>query len=123
MSGSPSRGPDLAAVLAMCAELPSAVLGNPFGEEVDVFTVRGKMFAMVDLVHSPNRITLKAVPEHAEHLVATHAAITPGYHMNKRHWITIALGGGLDAQTVEDLIGNSYDRVIAAMPKSRRPVA
>ena len=123
MSGSPSPGPDLAAVLRMCGELPSAELTNPFGDVVDVFKVRGRMFAMVDLVGSPPRVTLKAVPGHAEHLVATHPEITPGYHMNKRHWITITLGGALDDQAVEDLIGNSYDRVIAALPKSRRPLA
>nr|BFF12970.1 hypothetical protein GCM10025699_42730 [Microbacterium flavescens] len=43
--------------------------------------------------------------------------------MNKRHWITLDLAGDLPDRTVEDLVGNSYDCVIAAMPATRRPLA
>ncbi|WIM73486.1 MmcQ/YjbR family DNA-binding protein [Corynebacterium suedekumii] len=37
-------------------------------------------------------VTLKADPFEAEMLRHTHAWITPGWHMNKRHWISVADG-------------------------------
>jgi predicted DNA-binding protein (MmcQ/YjbR family) len=48
-------------------------------------------------------------------------AIAPGYHLNKRHWNTITLDGSLPDQMVADLLGDSYDLVVAPLPKARRP--
>ncbi|WP_314102235.1 MmcQ/YjbR family DNA-binding protein [uncultured Frigoribacterium sp.] len=110
-------------VQAICAEQPSAELTFPFGLEIAVYKVRGKIFALVPVDTDQPSVSLKAVPEHAEQLRAEHPEITPGWHLNKRHWITLDLSGDLPATMVEDLVGNSYDRVIARMPKSRRPLA
>jgi predicted DNA-binding protein (MmcQ/YjbR family) len=110
-------------VQAICAEQPSAELTFPFGLEIAVYKVRGKIFALVPVDAETPSVSLKAVPEHAEQLRAEHAEITPGWHLNKRHWITLDLSGDLPATMVEDLVGNSYDRVIAGMPRSRRPLA
>ncbi|GAA0965248.1 DNA-binding protein [Frigoribacterium faeni] len=116
-----------------CRDLPSAEVTHPFGPETSVYKVRGRMFAMfptgmtaVDpgpLGVGRLWVNLKAVPEHAAALVAQHPEVSPGWHMNKRHWITLDLAGDLPDRTVEDLVGNSYDCVIAAMPATRRPLA
>jgi predicted DNA-binding protein (MmcQ/YjbR family) len=47
--------------------------------------------------------------------------VTPGYHLNKRHWNTITLDGSLPDEMVTDLLGDSYDLVVASLPKARRP--
>jgi predicted DNA-binding protein (MmcQ/YjbR family) len=104
-----------------CLALPGAVEEFPFGDEVSVFKVAGKMFALCDLDAQPLQLSVKCDPELAVQLRAAHAAIAPGYHLNKRHWNTITLDGTLPDQMVADLLGDSYDLVVASLPKARRP--
>jgi predicted DNA-binding protein (MmcQ/YjbR family) len=99
------------AVQDACARQDGAELTYPFGEQTAVYKVAGKIFAVVGLEHTPTRITLKCDPEHGELLRADHAAIAPGYHMNKRHWITVTLDGSLAQTMVEELIEDSFDLV------------
>ena len=95
----------------MCLGLPGAVEEPPF------FKVTGKVFAIAPLDgEAPLRIGLKCDPELASALRATHPAITPGYH-NTRHWNTVLLDGSLDADVVRDLLEDSYDLVVSALPK------
>ena len=65
----------------------------------------------------PLRISLKCEPGLAEQLRASHAAITPGYHLNKRHWNTVVLDGSLPDAMVRDMIEDSYDLIVAKLPK------
>jgi predicted DNA-binding protein (MmcQ/YjbR family) len=109
--------------LEACGGLPSAELTHPFGFETAVYKVRGKVFAILPLDAERPSITLKSAPADAASLVQEHAAIIPGYHMNKRHWITVALDDDLPDGLVEELIEESYRLVIMTLPKARRPVA
>jgi len=106
---------------AQCLALPGAVEDFPFGDEVSVFKVGGKMFALCALDGKPLQLSVKCEPELAAQLRATYPAITPGYHLNKRHWNTITLDGSLPDQMVNDLLADSYDLVVASLPKARRP--
>ena len=106
---------------AQCLALPGAVEDFPFGDEVSVFKVGGKMFALCHLDGEPLQLSVKCEPELAVPLRATYPAIAPGYHLNKRHWNTITLDGSLPDQMVTDLLGDSYDLVAASLPKARRP--
>jgi predicted DNA-binding protein (MmcQ/YjbR family) len=106
---------------ALCLALPGAREEFPFGDEVSVFKVGGKMFAASHLDEEPLQVSLKCDPELAVPLRASHPAIAPGYHLNKRHWNTITIDGSLPDQMVTDLIGDSYDLVVASLPKARRP--
>jgi predicted DNA-binding protein (MmcQ/YjbR family) len=99
------------AALAACARQDGAELSYPFGEGTAVYKVAGKIFAFSGLEQSPGRITLKCDPEHGEALRSEHAAIAPGYHMNKRHWITVTLDGSLPDSLIEELIEDSFDLV------------
>jgi len=86
-----------------------------------VFKVGGKMFAACGLDDRPPRLSVKCDPELAVRLRADYPAITAGYHLNKRHWNTITLDGSVDDQMVADLLEDSYDLVVASLPKARRP--
>jgi predicted DNA-binding protein (MmcQ/YjbR family) len=108
-------------VLELCASLPGAELTFPFTETTSVFKVGGKMFALLGTDDAPGRVNLKVDPDEGSDLVRSHEAIEPGYHMNKRHWITVTLDGSLPDDFVEDLIESSYDLVVSALPKRLRP--
>jgi len=83
----------------------------PFGPETSVFKVGGKMFALSQLQRAPLRVSVKCEPELGEQLRATYAEIEPGYHLNKRHWLTVTLGGSAPDEFVRELVGASYDLV------------
>lgn len=100
---------------------PGAEETTPFGPDVLVYKVAGKMFALAVPTDFPARINLKCDPERALALRDEHEAITPVYHMNKRHWNTLVLDGSLPASLVPELIDHSYELVVASLPKSRRP--
>ena len=71
------------------------------------------MFAML----TRGVVTLKADPHEAEMLRATHDWIQPGWHMNKRHWISVGDGVFAEgAQYLHDLVTDSYLLVAAACP-------
>jgi predicted DNA-binding protein (MmcQ/YjbR family) len=105
----------------LCLALPGAVEEFPFGDEVSVFKVGGKMFALCSLDTEPLQLSVKCEPEFAAHLRATYPAVAPGYHLNKRHWNTITIDGSLPGHMVADLLRDSYDLVVASLPGTRRP--
>ena len=105
-----------------CLGLPGASEEFPFGDEVSVFKVGGKMFALCSLdAEPPLQLSVKSDPELAAQLRSAYPAIRPGYHLNKRHWNTITLDGSLPDEMVTDLLGDSYELVVASLPKARRP--
>ena len=84
-----------------CLGLPGASEEFPFGDEVSVFKVGGKMFALCSLdAEPPLQLSVKCDPELAVQLRSAYPAIGPGYHLNKRHWNTITLDGGRSALPV-----------------------
>jgi predicted DNA-binding protein (MmcQ/YjbR family) len=99
---------------------PGAVQEHPFGPEAMVFKVGGKMFALIAWEETPLRITLKCDPVEAIALRQQHAAITAGYHMNKKWWNTIALDGTVTEQDLARMMDDSYDLVVEGLPKKAR---
>ncbi|NUS75081.1 MAG: MmcQ/YjbR family DNA-binding protein, partial [Streptomyces sp.] len=67
-------------------------------------------------------VILKADPGDAEALANSNRHITPGYHMNKRHWITLEGGEGVDKKLVTELVTDSYRLVVSGLPKAEQPV-
>lgn len=106
-----------AALRKLCLGFPGAREEFPFAEENSVFKVAGKIFALTRLRSRPLRISLKCDPELAVQLRAEHPAIVPGYHLNKRHWNTVELDGSLTDQFIRELVEDSYDLVVAGLPK------
>lgn len=104
---------------AYCAGRPGATREYPFGPGVCVYKVRGKMFALVPDA-PPWSVSLKCDPVLARILRENHAAITPGYHLNKAHWNTVALDGGVPATLVREMIANSYELVVRGLSAADR---
>jgi predicted DNA-binding protein (MmcQ/YjbR family) len=107
---------DAAGLRAWCLQQPGAIEDFPFGPEHSVFKVGGKMFALSALDRTPLEVSVKCEPELAEALRRSYPAIRPGYHLNKRHWNTITLDGTLPDRLVRDLVEDSYDLVVSALP-------
>src|SRR5690348_12012843 len=107
-------------VLAACGAKPGAVEDYPFGDEAAVFKAAGRMFALVSLGHGPGSVSLKCDPGLAEDLRARYPGITPGYHLNKRHWNTVALDGSVPQDEVLELVDHSYDLVLAGLTRAQR---
>jgi predicted DNA-binding protein (MmcQ/YjbR family) len=104
----------------LCAGMQASEEGFPFGDEVAVFKVGGKMFALVLLTGDTGRVTVKCDPEWAVQLRARYQAIEPGYHANKRHWNTVTLDGSVPPDEVEEMILHSYELVLDGLPRKER---
>jgi predicted DNA-binding protein (MmcQ/YjbR family) len=111
---------DRKALRRICLGFTGAEETFPFGPENSVFKVDGKMFAISRLDGDPLRVSVKCEPALAEQLRAAHAAIIPGYHLNKRHWNTIVIDGSLPDQMIADMIEDSYDLVVSRLSRARR---
>lgn len=103
-----------------CLEQSGATEEFPFGPETSVFKVAGKLFALSALERAPLEVSAKCEPELAAQLRHSYPAIRPGYHLNKRHWNTITLDGSLPDQLVRDLVEDSYDLIVSALPRRVR---
>jgi predicted DNA-binding protein (MmcQ/YjbR family) len=111
---------DHTALRRICLGFTGAEETFPFGPENSVFKVDGKMFALSRLDGDPLRVSVKCEPALAEQLRAAHAAIIPGYHLNKRHWNTVVIDGSLPDQMIADMIEDSYDLVVSQLSRARR---
>ena len=72
------------------------------------------MFALAQLKRKPLKVSVKCEPELGEQLRGTYEEIAPGYHLNKRHWLTVTCGGEVADGLVRELVGGSYDLVAGA---------
>lgn len=89
----------------------------PFDKITLVFKVMGKMFALTSL-EGDFYINLKCDPAIAIELREKHAAVQPGYHMNKKHWNTISMDGSLAPDDLKQWIDDSYDLVVKGLTKA-----
>lgn len=99
-----------------CIGLPDVEECFPFGEETLVFKVRGKIFALANLDGEPS-VNLKCDPALATELRERYPAVTPGYHMNKKHWNTIKADGSVPDKEFFRWIDHSYEIVAGSKKK------
>jgi len=92
----------------------------PFDMNTLVMKAGPKMFALIGLENDPLRINLKCDPEHAEALRALYPAVTPGYHMHKRHWNTVILDDTIPDDVLYEMINESYDLVVESLTRRQR---
>ncbi len=102
-----------------CLSKKAVTESFPFGEDTLVFKVLNKAFALAS-ISEPDSVNLKCDPEYAIELREQFDAVQPGYHMNKKHWNTVELRGGLDDIFIIKLIDHSYDMVVKGMSKKER---
>src|SRR5918996_6053238 len=91
--------------------------GTPFGPDVLVFKVTGKMFALLALDEVPATANLKCNPDRALELRDQYEQVRPGYHMNKKHWNTVEIDSGIPDLELRRMIDHSYQLVVSSLPK------
>jgi predicted DNA-binding protein (MmcQ/YjbR family) len=92
--------------------MPHAWLDFPFDEKTAVYkAANGKLFALIADDSDPLRISLKCDPNLSELLREKYESVLPGYHLNKKHWITVIMTGQLADDEIKDLIRHSYELV------------
>lgn len=99
-----------------CLQKPGVTEGFPFGEQTLVLKVGEKIFIIAGLAEG-NQFNAKCDPDRAVELREQYDEVTPGYHMNKKHWNTVRMDGRLGARLLRELIDHSYELVLASLPK------
>jgi predicted DNA-binding protein (MmcQ/YjbR family) len=111
---------DVAELRAYLLNKPGAVADFPFGPQPLVLKVGGKMFALLSEREEPPQLSLKCDPYHAQLLREEYVAVRGGYHLNKRHWITVTLDDSVPLEEVRGLIDQSYALVVQKLNRAAR---
>ncbi len=111
---------DLAQFREYCLGKGDAIEDLPFGPDVLVFKVAGKMFALAALDEMPTTVNLKCDPDWALDLRDRYEQVRPGYHMNKKHWNTVEIDTGIPDADLRRMIDHSYELVVKSLPKAAR---
>ncbi|WP_200975969.1 MmcQ/YjbR family DNA-binding protein [Echinicola sp. 20G] len=99
-----------------CLRKPGVSEDTPFGPDTLVFKVGGKLFALID-IEKFESVNLKCDPERAVELREKYNGVIPGYHMNKKHWNTVAFGADLADAAILELVDHSYELVFQSLSK------
>ena len=103
-------------------EMLGSQVQHPFGPDSEVFKVRGKIFLLLTAVTGQQQMIIKAEPEDCQALQQQYPFIAPGYHMNKRHWVSVYPHAELHQQLIEELVTDSYRLVVEKLPRAQRPI-
>jgi len=110
------------ALTEVLESLPGAWLDFPFGDETEVWKVGPRMFALrpINGGRLGSSVTLKCDPFEAQRLRQDFAGITAGYHLNKKHWITIDTTSDVPDELVADLTARSHQLVFASLTRAEK---
>jgi predicted DNA-binding protein (MmcQ/YjbR family) len=103
-----------------CLSKKGVTEDTPFGPDVLVFRVMGKIFALTGLDAQPVSVNLKCDPERAIELRERYEAVWPAYHMNKTHWNTVVFDGSIPDRELREMIDHSYDLIVSSLKKAER---
>ena len=103
-----------------CLSKPDVEETLPFGPDVLVYKVSGKIFLLLSLDQEPLQFNVKCDPELAIELREEHACVLPGYHMNKKHWNTIMVDGSISSKQLKEWIDHSYNLVVRPLSKRKK---
>ncbi len=95
-----------------CIAKSGATEAMPFGDDTLVFKVNGKIFLLANL-DGPLSLNLKASPEEVIERIERYSEVRPGYHMNKKHWITVDIDFNTDAPRIFSWIDRSYELIVS----------
>lgn len=103
-----------------CLTKTAAFEDYPFGPKVIVIKVCGKIFAFLTAKEGTAFLSVKCDPNYAELLRQIYSSITPGYHLNKRHWNTVKLDGSIPGSEIQGFIDHSYDLVRKSLTRKEQ---
>ncbi|MCU4338504.1 MmcQ/YjbR family DNA-binding protein [Acinetobacter dispersus] len=101
-------------------QLAFSIQSQPFGPDCEVFKVFDRVFMLIGAYSGKLLVTIKCEPEKSLEYQELYPSISAGYHMNKKHWISIASSSEITADLLEDLIKDSYDLVVGKLPLKDR---
>ncbi|MGX5013171.1 MmcQ/YjbR family DNA-binding protein [Enterobacter asburiae] len=101
-------------------EMPFTEHCWPFGPEYDVFKVGGKIFMLMATAHGRPHVSLKSDPEKSLLNQQIYRGVEPGYHLNKKHWISLYGTDDITPELVADLIADSWNLVVDKLPKKNQ---
>jgi predicted DNA-binding protein (MmcQ/YjbR family) len=107
-------------VAAFALKFPESSEDQPFGPDVDVYKVAGKIFVILSPEATPPALSLKCDPVIALELREEFGAVRPGYHLNKSHWNTVLLDDSVPDDEIKKMIIHSYEQVVEGLPKALR---
>ena len=110
---------DILDVRELCLSLHTSEETTPFDETTLGYKVAGKMSLLADMTDG-RAVNVKCDPDHVIALRERYAEVTPGWHMNKRHWNTVRTDGDLPAGLIREWIRDSYLLVVKSLPKTIR---
>ena len=110
---------DILDVRELCLSLPQSEETTPFDETTLVYKVAGKMFLLADMTDG-RAVNVKCDPDHVIALRERYAEVTPGWHMNKRHWNTVRIDGDLPEKLIREWVVASYRLLAGSLPKTER---
>lgn len=97
---------------------PGAAEQIQWGDDL-LFKVGGKMFAATPLVPAPVCLSFKASPENFAELTER-PNIIPAPYLARAQWVALETRDALSAQELAGLLRESYDLVLAKLPKKIR---
>jgi len=106
-----------------CLSLKGTTEKMPWNEPeysgIIVFSIGDKWFAFVD-VDKFEFCNLKCDPAISVDLQDRYDGVKPGWHMNKRHWISVYFNSDVPDSMVKDLVVASHDLVFKSLPAKVR---
>lgn len=111
---------------AYCLSFKGVHEKMPFGKSTSdydrgllVFYVLDKWFCFVN-VDVFDFCDLKCPTEQIVELQDRYAGIRPGYHMNKKHWISVYFNQDVPDEKIKELVRQSYEAVVGEMSKKEQ---
>ena len=108
---------DIESLREYCLSKTGAEETLPFGPNVLVYKVNGKIFLLLSLDQEQLQFNVKCDPELALELREEYSCVLPGYHMNKKHWNTIIADGSVPTKQLKEWIDHSYGLVAKSPAK------
>ena len=104
-------------VREFCLTLPGVTEDSPYGPEMIVFRIEGKIFLHMPFEYADQRISIKLPPEKGQLLRDSYEAISAGYHLNKKHWNDVLIEHTFPSEQIKNWILESYNLVLSKLPK------
>jgi len=111
---------NLEEVREYCLSLPGVTEDSPYGPDMIVFRIEGKIFLHLPLEYADPRISIKLPPDEGLSLRNSYDTISAGYHLNKVHWNDILIENTFSSDQIKNWILESYNLVVSKLPKNLR---
>lgn len=90
---------------------------QPFGPDVIVYKVMGKMFALLNPDARNLKVSLKNTADKNLALREQHYGIEGAFHMNKTHWSSFDMTQNIPTDIILECTTDSYDLVVKGLTK------